>query len=129
MKMKVNVIIRTDNDQIETLNIRGEYMETKNEHVISYIESLYDNLIIVDKKTNIVTVEKQSTMPKQSYYSKLIFELAKTHKCTIEVDGYTTFVNVQSTTVTVLSTQKQFIIKLGYEIEGVENKVEVIVEW
>ena len=127
--MKVNVIIRTDNDQIETLNIRGEYMETDNEHVVSYIESLYDNLIIVDKKTNIVTVEKQSTMPKQSYYSKLIFELGKTHKCTIEVDGYTTFVNVQSTTVTALSTQKQFIIKLGYEIEGVENKVEVIVEW
>lgn len=127
--MRVNVSIRTDNEQIETLNIRGEYMQTQNEHVISYIESLYDNLIIVDKNTNIVTVEKQSTVPNQSYYSKLVFQLGKLHKCTIDVDGYTTFVNVKSTKVTAISTEKQFIIKLEYTIEDINNNVEVIVEW
>lgn len=127
--MRVNVSIRTDNEQIETLNIHGEYVQTHDKHIISYIESLYDNLIIVDKYTNIVTVEKQSTMPNQMYYSKLIFQLGKTHKCTIDVDGYNTFVNVKSTKVSTIATEKQFIIKLEYTIEDINNNVEVVVEW
>ncbi len=127
--MRVNIIIKTNNEDVETINIHGEYLETEEAHVISYIESLYDNLIIIDKKTNIITVEKQSTVPNQQYYSKLIFELKHKHKCTIDVDGYTTFVNIDTISMPVVKSEKQLKICLDYEIEGIQNNVEVIVEW
>lgn len=127
--MKVNIQIKTKDETIETLNLRGDYLETDQAHVISYIESLYDNLIIIDKGTNIITVEKQSTVSNQQYYSKLVFELGNKHKCSIEVDGYNTFVNIKTISMPVIKTEKQLKIALKYELEGSLNDVEVLVEW
>lgn len=127
--MRVNIIIKTGLKEIETMSMHGEYLESEDAHVISYIESLYDNLIVIDKKTNIVTVEKQSTVPNQNYYSKLIFELQKTHKCTIDVDSYTTFIDINTTKVTAIKTEKQLRVLLEYTIEAVLNNVEIIIEW
>lgn len=127
--MRVNIIIKTGHEDVETMNIHGEYLESEDAHVISYIESLYDNLIVIDKKTGIVTVEKQSTVPNQNYYSKLIFELQKTHKCAIDVDSYTTFIDIHTTKVTVIRTEKQLKVLLEYTIEAALNNVEIIVEW
>lgn len=127
--MRVNISIKTNDETIDEIHMLGEYLETEEAHIISYIESLYDNLIIVDKKTNVITVEKQSTMPTQQYYSKLVFELGKKHKCTVDVDGYTTFVNISTISMPVVKNEKQLKIQLNYDIEGVSNNVEVLIEW
>lgn len=127
--MRVNMQIRTKHEGVDTVSAYGEYMETERAHVISYIESLYDNLIVIDKETGIVTVEKQSTVSNQQYYSKLVFELGCKHKCSVEVDGYNTFINIDTKSMRVVKTEKQLTVVLDYIIEDTPNYVEIVIEW
>jgi len=128
--MRVNVTIRTkhQNDPMELVNYKGEYIETEDSYMISYIESLYDNLITVYKTTDTVVVERQGTVISSPYYSKLVFEKHKSHRCAIDVEGYHAFVEVETINTLSEKTNTYFKIMLDYIINNDKTYVEIMVE-
>ena len=129
--MRANIIIKAKQNgaTIEGINIRGDFVETDTAYLFSYLESTNDNLIVLDKVTKSITVEKLSTLPRENYHSKLIFDLNKTNKCGIEVDEYMTFVDVKTTKMEINKTNEYMSILLEYYIADAFNEIEIIADW
>lgn len=127
--MKSNIKIDTiqNGEKLQTLEIAGDYTEIDKEHIISYLELEYVNTIIIEKQTNIVIVEKRGTGSNQ-YYSKLIFEFQKKHKCMINTGEYSFFADINTIKINTKKENNIIEVRLKYYINDAFNEILLKVE-